>query len=102
MNSNPAMRFKPALTNDELTALQGRSADLPDARSLLWEVAWRCALALWMHGNFWQDSSSTALILADSLRARLGDESVMQEQSRLKDRIPALFNAAPFNRIKHL
>jgi hypothetical protein len=35
MNSNPAMRFKPALTKDDLTAIQERSADSPDVRALL-------------------------------------------------------------------
>jgi hypothetical protein len=29
------MRFKPALTKDELTAIQERSADSPDVRALL-------------------------------------------------------------------
>jgi hypothetical protein len=39
MNSNPAMRFKPALTNDDLTVIQDRSVDSPDVHLLLWEVA---------------------------------------------------------------
>jgi hypothetical protein len=39
MNSNPAMCFKPALTNDDLTVIQDRSADSPDVHVLLWEVA---------------------------------------------------------------
>jgi len=46
MNSNPAMRFKSALTKDDLTAIQERSADSPDVRALLWEVARLRALAL--------------------------------------------------------
>jgi hypothetical protein len=83
MNSNPEMRFKPALTKDDLTAIQERSADLPDVRVLLWEVARLRALALRTHDYFRQGSSSTALILADSLRTMLDDEPVIQEQSKL-------------------
>jgi hypothetical protein len=43
------------------------------------------ALALRTHDYFRQRSSSTSLILADSLRAMLEAEPVIQEQSRLKD-----------------
>ena len=85
MNSNPAMRFKPALTKDDLKAIQDRSPDSPHVRALLWEVARLRALALRTHDYFRQGSSSTALILADSLRTMLEDEPVIQEQSRLKD-----------------
>jgi hypothetical protein len=49
MSKNPAMRFKPALTKDDLTAIQERSADSPDVRALLWEVARLRALALRTH-----------------------------------------------------
>lgn len=83
MSKNPAMRFKPALTKDDLTAIQERSADSPDVRALLWEVARLRALALQTHDYFRQGSSSTALILADSLRTLLEDEPVIQEQSKL-------------------
>jgi hypothetical protein len=83
MNSNPVMRFKPALTKGDLTAIQERSADSPDVRALLWEVARLRALALRTHDYFRQGSSSTALILADSLRTMLDDEPVIQEQSKL-------------------
>jgi hypothetical protein len=83
MSKNPAMRFKPALTKDDLTAIQERSADSPDVRALLWEVARLRALALRTHDYFRQGSSSTALILADSLRTLLEDEPVIQEQSKL-------------------
>ena len=79
------MRFKPALTKDDLKAIQDRSPDSPDVRALLWEVARLRALALRTHDYFRQASSSTALILADSLRTILEDEPVIQEQSRLKD-----------------
>jgi hypothetical protein len=85
MNSNPTMRFKPALTKDDLTAIQERSADSLDVRVLLWEVARLRALALRTHDYFRQGSSSTAPILADSLRTMLEDEPVIQEQSRLKN-----------------
>jgi hypothetical protein len=74
------MRFKPALTKDDLKAIQDRNPDSPDVRALLWEVA-----RLRAHDYFRQGSSSTALILADSLRTMLEDEPVIQEQSRLKD-----------------
>jgi hypothetical protein len=83
MNSNAAMRFKPALTKDDLTAIQERSADAPDVRMLLWEVARLRALALRTHDYFRQGSSSTAPILAESLRTMLEDEPVVQEQKRL-------------------
>jgi hypothetical protein len=83
MNSNPAMRFKPALTKDDLTAIQERSADSPDVRALLWEVARLRALALRTHDYFRQGSSSTSLILADSLRNMLEAEPVIQEQPKL-------------------
>jgi hypothetical protein len=79
------MRFKPVLTKDDLTAIQERSADAPDVRALLWGVARLRALALRTHDYFRQRSSSTSLILADSLRAMLETEPVIQEQSRLKD-----------------
>jgi len=80
MNSNPAMRFKPALTKDDLKAIQDRNSDLPDVRELLWEVARLRALALRTHDYFRQGSSSTSLILAESLREMLEDEPVVQEQ----------------------
>jgi hypothetical protein len=83
MNSNPATRFKPALTKDDLTAIQERSADSPDVRALLWEVARLRALALRTHDYFRQGSSSTAVILADSMRTLLEDEPAIQEQSKL-------------------
>ena len=57
MISNPAMRFEPALTKGDSTAIQERGADSADMRALLWEVA--------------------------RLRAMLEDESVVQEQQRL-------------------
>jgi hypothetical protein len=83
MNSNPAVRFKRALTKADLTAIQERSADLPDVRALLWEVARLRALALRTHDYFRQGSSSTALILAESLCTMLEDEPVIQEQKTL-------------------
>jgi hypothetical protein len=83
MNSNPAMRFKPALTRDDLTAIQERSAESPDVRTLLWEVARLRALALRTHDYFRQGSSSTSLILAESLRTMLEAEPVIQEQPKL-------------------
>lgn len=76
------MRFKPALTRDDLTAIQDHNPDSPDVRALLWEVARLRALALRAHDYFRQGSSSTSLILADSLRAMLEDEPVIQEQAR--------------------
>jgi hypothetical protein len=83
MNSNRAMRLKPALTKNDLTDIQERSADSPDVRALLWEVARLRALALRTHDYFRQGSSSTSLILADSLRNMLEAEPVIQEQSML-------------------
>ena len=83
MNSNPAMRFKPALTKDDLKAIQDRNPDSPDVRALLWEVARLRALALRTHDYFRQGSSSTAHILGESLREMLDDEPVVQEQQRL-------------------
>ena len=83
MNSNPAMRFKPALTKDDLKAIQDRNPDSPDVRALLWEVARLRALALRTHDHFRQGSSSTALILADSLRTQMEDEPVVKEQTKL-------------------
>jgi hypothetical protein len=77
------MRFKTALTKDDLKAIQDRNPDLPDLRALLWEVARLRSLALRTQDYFRQGSSSTALILADSLRAMLEDEPVIQDQSRL-------------------
>ena len=83
MNSITAMRFKRALTKDDLKAIQDRNPDSPDVRALLWEVARLRALALRMHDYFHQGSSSTAPILADSLRTTLEDEPVIQEQAKL-------------------
>jgi hypothetical protein len=83
MNSIPAMRFRPALTKDDLKAIQDRNPDSPDARALLWEVARLRALALRTHDYFRQGSSSTAPILAEALRAMLEDEPVVQEQKKL-------------------
>ena len=77
------MRFKRALTRADLTAIQERNADSPDVRMLLWEVARLRALALRTHDYFRQGSSSTSLILADSLRTMLNDEPAVQEQSKL-------------------
>ena len=85
MNSIPPTRFKRALTKDDLKAIQDRNPDSPDVRALLWEVARLRALALRTHDYFRQGSSSTAPILAESLRTMLEDEPVIQEQSRLKD-----------------
>ena len=78
MNSNFTVRFRPALTKDNLTAIQGRNTDSPDVRALLWEVARLRALALRTHDYFRQGSSSTAPILADSLRTMLEDEPVIR------------------------
>lgn len=83
MNSIPAMRFKRALITDDLKAIQDRNADSPDVRALLWEVARLRALALRTHDYFRQGSSSTSLILAESLRTMLKAEPVIQEQPKL-------------------
>jgi hypothetical protein len=80
MNSIPATRFKRALMKDDLKAIQDINPDSPDVRALLWEVARLRALALRTHDYFRKGSSSTALILADSLRTMLADEPVIQEQ----------------------
>jgi hypothetical protein len=77
------MRFKPALTKDDLKAIQDRNLDSSDVRALLWEVARLRALALRTHDYFRQGSSSTAPILAESLRAILEGEPVVQEQKKL-------------------
>lgn len=77
------MRFKRALTKAELTAIQERSADSPDVRALLWEVARLRALALRTHDYFRQGSSSTALVMAESLRTMLEDEPVVYEQRKV-------------------
>ncbi|WP_183551201.1 hypothetical protein [Massilia aurea] len=79
------MRFKPELTNDDLKAIYDRNPGSSDVRALLWEVARLRALALPAHDYFCQGSSSTALILADSLRTMLENKLVIHEQSRLKD-----------------
>jgi len=78
------MRFKRALTKDDLKGIQDRNPDSPDVRALLWVVARLRALALRTH-DYFRQGSSTALILADSLRTMLEDERVIQEQSRLKN-----------------
>ena len=83
MNSIPATRFKRALTKDDLRAIQDRNPDSPDVRTLLWEVARLRALALRTHDYFRQGSSSTSLILAESLRSMLEAEPVIQEQPKL-------------------
>lgn len=83
MNSKSAMRFKRALTKADLTAIQERNAGSPDVRALLWEVARLRALALRSHDYFRQGSSSTALVMAESLRTMLEQEPVVQEQARL-------------------
>lgn len=81
MNSKSAMRFKPALTRADLTAIQGRNPDSPDVRTLLWEVARLRALTLRTHDYFRQGSSSTSHILGDSLRTMLEDEPAIREQA---------------------
>lgn len=78
------MRFKLALTKEDLKSIQDRNPDSPDVRALLWEVARLRALALRTHDYFRQGSSSTSLILAESLRAMIEDEPVVQEQSKLQ------------------
>lgn len=83
MNSIPATRFKRALTKDALKAIQDRNPDSPDVRALLWEVARLRALALRTHDYFRQGSSSTSLILAESLWTMLEAEPVIQEQPKL-------------------
>ena len=83
MNSIPATRFKRALTKDDLKAIQDRNPDSYDMRALLWEVARLRALALRTHDYFRQGSSTTSLILADSLRTMLDAEPVIQEQPKL-------------------
>lgn len=77
------MRVKPALTKDDLKAIQDRNPDSADVRALLWEVARLRALALRTHDYFRQGSSSTALILANSLRTMMVDEPVVKEQTKL-------------------
>lgn len=77
------MRFKRPLTKYDLKAIQARNPDSPDVRALLWEVARLRALALRTHDYFRQGSSSTSLILAESLREMLEDEPVVQGQQRL-------------------
>lgn len=71
------MRFKRELTKEDLQAIQERGADSPDVRALLWEVARLRALALRTHDYFRQGSSSTSMILTDSLRTMLEAESVI-------------------------
>ena len=83
MNSNPAMRFKPALTKEDLKAIQERGADSADVRALLWEVARLRALALRTHDYFRQGTSTTAIVMGESLRALLEAEPVVQEQTKL-------------------
>lgn len=76
------MRFKPALTKDDLRAIQDRNPDAPDVRALLWEVARLRALALRTHDYFRQGTSTTALVMAESLRGMLEAEPVIQEQPK--------------------
>ncbi len=77
------MRFKPALTKEDLKGIQERGADSADVRALLWEVARLRALALRTHDYFRQGTSTTALVMGESLRAMLEAEPVIQEQTRL-------------------
>jgi len=83
MNSNSATRFKAPLTRDELAAIQERSSASPDVRALLWEVARLRALALRTHDYFRQGTSTTALVMGESLRVILEEEPVIMEQPKL-------------------
>lgn len=77
------MRFKPALTKEDLQVIQERGADSPDVRALLWEVTRLRALALRTHDYFRQGTSTTAIVMGESLRALLEAEPVVQEQTKL-------------------
>jgi len=83
MNSNSATRFKAPLTRDDLAAIQERSSASPDVRALLWEVARLRALALRTHDYFRQGTSTTALVMGESLRGILEEEPVIKEQPKL-------------------
>jgi len=83
MNSNSAKRTRPALTREDLKVIQARSADSPDVRALLWEVARLRSLVLRTNDYFRQGSSSTALVLAEILQAELEVEPVINEQPKL-------------------
>lgn len=83
MNSNAAIRFKPART--KATWLPSKSVELTRPMFARCCGRWRLrVLELRTRDYFRQGSSLTALILAHSLRTMLKDE-VIQEQSRLKD-----------------
>lgn len=74
------MRFKPALTKEDLKAIQERFADSAALLALLWEVARLRALTLRTNDYFRQGSSSAAFVTAESLRTMLEEGQVMQEQ----------------------
>jgi hypothetical protein len=78
------MRFKEPLTKEQLKAIQGRSQESADVRTLLWEVARLRALALRTHDYFRQaPTSSTARMLAERLQEELEAEPVVKEQPTL-------------------
>lgn len=83
MNSNSVRRSKPPLTRADLKAIQDRSADSPDARTLLWEVARLRTVVLRTHDYFRQGSSSTAGVLGEILQKDLEAEPVVNEQPRI-------------------
>jgi len=86
MNSKSAMRFKPPLTRDDLAAIQDRSSNSPDTRALLWEIARLRALVLRTHDYFRQGTSTTAIVMGESLLTILEDEPVIGEQRKSEGR----------------
>jgi hypothetical protein len=76
--------MKDPLTRYDLRAIQGRNPESADVSTLLWEIKRLRALALRTHDYFRQaPTSSTALMLAERLRAELDAEPVVMEQPRL-------------------
>jgi len=77
LHSDATTRFYPAFTKGNLTPIQERRIGLSYVRMLLWEMVRFRVLALRTQGYFRPSSSSTVLILVDSLRMMLDDELVI-------------------------
>lgn len=77
--------MKPPLTREQLEAIQARNTYSTDIRTLLWEIKRLRALTLRTHDYFRQTpTSSTAIMLAEHLKAMLDEEPVVKEQPRME------------------
>lgn len=78
------LAMRPPLTKEELIAIQERNPDSADVRALLWEVRRLRAVALRAHDYFRQPpGSSTARMLAETVKEQLDEEPVVKEQPKL-------------------